>query len=476
MNVDSSKEPPTSYWQATASPPALAAHRPPHTNIVIIGGGIMGAAACYWLARIGQAPLLLERKALASGATGRNGGFVTIGPASGYAEAVARFGPQPAQTVLRVTQENQELLAHLLLEEQIEADYRQAGSLHLALNEEEWHHLEQEATLLHPQQVQVALLDRAQVQRLLPTPLADEIIGGSFFPQAGLIHPVKFVAGLIAAAQRSGAHIAQATVTRLEPTSTGIRLHTSAGSLSASQVLVATNAWIREVLPALAPLMTPVRGQMLASAPLPPLFSAGMSASLTPTGEYWQQRPDGTIVPGGCRAAAPDWEVNVTQSDPTPPVQRALEAVLPRLFPHLPPLQVQQRWAGLMAFTPDLLPIADQMPELPGVWFAGGFCGHGMPFGLRFGQLLAEAMTTATAPVELAPFRLDRPTLPALSSAAVSQGPDLQVNAHLLHAVRRMLAWCCVPRVPSPYSRESLSIQYEIVRRFRVKFRHAILD
>jgi glycine/D-amino acid oxidase-like deaminating enzyme len=64
-----------------------------------------------------------------------------------------------------------------------------------------------------------------------------------------------------------------------------------------------------------------------------------------------------------------------------------------------------------MAFTPDYLPIVDAAPGLPGVWFAGGFCGHGMPFAPIFGRLLAEAATTGVAPAALAPFRLDRPTL-----------------------------------------------------------------
>ena len=69
------------------------------------------------------------------------------------------------------------------------------------------------------------------------------------------------------------------------------------------------------------------------------------------------------------------------------------------------------RWAGLMAFTADYLPVADRAPELPGVWVTGGFCGHGMPFGMRLGQLLAEAATTGVRPAELAPLRVDRPTL-----------------------------------------------------------------
>jgi glycine/D-amino acid oxidase-like deaminating enzyme len=74
-------------------------------------------------------------------------------------------------------------------------------------------------------------------------------------------------------------------------------------------------------------------------------------------------------------------------------------------------LHVARRWAGLMAFTSDGMPIADRAPGLPGVWIVGGFCGHGMPFGMRLGQLLAEAAVSGAKPEALAPFRLDRPTL-----------------------------------------------------------------
>jgi glycine/D-amino acid oxidase-like deaminating enzyme len=70
-----------------------------------------------------------------------------------------------------------------------------------------------------------------------------------------------------------------------------------------------------------------------------------------------------------------------------------------------------------MAFTADHLPIADAAPGLPGVWVVGGFSGHGMPFGPRLGQLLAEAAMTGTTPAPLALLRLDRPTLTPLAMA-----------------------------------------------------------
>ena len=66
------------------------------------------------------------------------------------------------------------------------------------------------------------------------------------------------------------------------------------------------------------------------------------------------------------------------------------------------------------------LPVADAVPEMPGVWAAGGFCGHGMPFGPVFGKLLAEASVTGEAPAALEPFRLNRPTLRPLAAASAS--------------------------------------------------------
>ena len=98
-------------------------------------------------------------------------------------------------------------------------------------------------------------------------------------------------------------------------------------------------------------------------------------------------------------------------------VTAKIEAVIPRLFPELAGLQVARRWAGPMAFTSDYLPVADAAPGMPGVWVGGGFCGHGMPFGPRVGQLLAEAAVTGETPEALAPLRVGRETLTRLVPA-----------------------------------------------------------
>ena len=404
-----------SYWQTTTPHFPLSTDPPPRTEVAIIGGGIMGVATAYWLAKAGVEVCLLEQTALAYGATGRNGGFVALGHAQAYPTACHHLGKETAQALLRLTLANQALIRQVLAEEQITCGYRNAGGIHLATDEQHWSLLSQEATLLRAEGVHATMLDRKELQERIKTPLSPDILGGRWLDEDGVWHPLHFLAGLLHAAQCSGARAYHAKVERLALDQGHPLLHTSRGPLRAGTVIVATNAWIHELLPQYRDLVIPVRGQMLSYAPMPDVFPGAMSASLSSTEEYWQQRADGTFLLGGCRDVAPNADRQVMQSIPTPEVQTALEGVFPRLFPHLKPLRVQQRWAGLMAFTPDLLPIADQVADLPGVWVVGGFSGHGMPFSMQLSQLLAEAITTGRSPSGLDFFRQDRPTLRTVS-------------------------------------------------------------
>ncbi len=405
---------PQSYWQATAPAPALPTDLPATANVVVVGGGFFGAATAYFLARAGAAPLLVEQTAPAYGATGRNGGFHVVGTAEGYADAIERLGRETARAIMQITLDSRALLRQALAEEAIACDYREPGHLTLALGDAQYADLQRQAAALRADGFAAELLDRQQTQALIRTPLSAEITGALYGPENALLHSARLVYGLIAAAQRRGAHVAIARVEHLVPRNGHVRVMTNRGVVEAGAAVVTVNAWTRDLIPALRDVITPVRGQALAYAPVPRIFEQGIGASVTPTGEYWHQTPDGSIVIGGCRACAPGRDVGVTETVPTPDVMAAIEQILPRLFPQIGNLEVARRWAGLMAFTADYVPVADAAPDMPGVWVAGGFCGHGMPFGMRIGQLLAEAALTGATPAALAPFRVTRPTLPPL--------------------------------------------------------------
>lgn len=402
-----------SFWQAGVPDQVVADPLPRHTAVAVLGGGLLGCAAAYWLARSGADVTLFEQGALASGATGRNGGFVVAGTAALYHEAIATLGHQAARSVWRLTLRNRTLLRDVLAEEQIACDYREPGHLTLATSPAHQLALGQAAVAMAADGFGGELYDRPQVAQLLGLALGEQVVGGLFMPENALLHSVRLVQGLAGAARRHGARLCIHTpVQQIVPAGDGVLLHSAAGTTRADALIVATNAWLGHLVPALAPAIMPVRGQVLAYAPLPPQFRVGVGAALSATGEYWQQAPDGTIILGGCRAAATGHDVGLL-SGTSAEVQQALEAVLPTLFPDLQGLRVVRRWGGPMAFTPDHTPVADALPGLRQGWFVGGFSGHGMPFGMVLGKLLAEAATAGHMPAELHPLRLSRSSLQA---------------------------------------------------------------
>jgi glycine/D-amino acid oxidase-like deaminating enzyme len=399
-----------SYWQQTAPIIPLSTNLPHSVDVAVIGGGLFGTATTYWLTRAGVSVALLEREAIGWGATGRNGGFIVAGPAESYTEAIERLGHETARAVMTDTLLNQHLVRQVLAEEEIICDYRDPGHLRLALSASDEEQLRAEVASFQADGFSVEYLERNAVQHLINTELSPVIRGGRLKRGQATVHSARFVRGLAQAALRHGARAYRTEVQHLLPEGEHVRLQTTCGSINAAQVIVATNVWIGALVPQLEAFILSQRQQALAFAPLPPIFSTHISAGVT-TGEYFQQTPDGTIILGGCSSVAPEEDCGIWEMTPTTEVQNAIEAVLPHLFPALPALRVTQRWAGLLDRTSDTHPIVDGIPTLPHVLVVCGLSGHGMPFGLRFGQLLTQCVTTGSVPVELSPYRLDRPTL-----------------------------------------------------------------
>lgn len=405
--------PAASYWQRTSPPVPLLSLDPPPSSVetAVVGGGLLGTATCYWLAREGMHVVLLEREAMASGATGRNGGFVRIGPAGSYLDASERLGKDTVRQVMAITSRSRKFLHQVLVEEAIACDYREPGSLHLAISQEQADRCRREIAELQTDGFAAAWLDRSSVQDMINVPLGAEVVGARFRPEQGLVHSARLVHGLMTAAIRRGARAYRANVLALHREGTRIRMQTAQGSILAERVVLAINAWTGQLLPGLAPFLVPVLEQMLAYETLPPAFAMGIGVDMV-DGEYMQQTLSGSIVLGGCGVLAPRAGVGVWTPRPLAVVQNALEHILPRIFPSLAPhLRVSERWAGLLGCVSDSCPIVDTAPDLPGVFFVGGFSGHGMPFGMAFGRLLCEAAMSGSLPPALRPFRLDRPSL-----------------------------------------------------------------
>lgn len=410
MHIDSTTDS-LSFWHATQEPFVPTDHLPATADVVVIGGGMLGTWTTYWLAKAGVNVVLIEKSAIGWGATGRNGGFLIEGAAIGYKRLIDQLGRDGARDFYGLTMRGQQLAYETVEAEEIDCQLRQTGTLSLALNDDELAALASQQALMAEDGHSAKMLDRDGVDALISTPLADEIVGGYLAPTGGTLHSSKYIAGLARAAQRHGASIVHAEVASIMVSGDTTTVHTSEGPIDGGKVIVALNAWTDSLIPEMDGVIVPTRGQILSYKPVEPVFSCAIGAEITPTGEYWQQRPDGSIVIGGCRADAPNGDSGVREMVPTDDVIASIDAVLPRLFPELDNLEIDRRWAGLMAFTPDGLPVVDHIEQSENVWFGGGFNGHGMPFGPIIGKLLADSYTSGTFAKELAPLKRTRTSI-----------------------------------------------------------------
>ncbi len=398
----------SSLWLRASRASVDTGELPGETGIAIAGGGLLGVCCAYWLARMGASVVVLERHAVASGATGRNGGLVIPTTAEPYDQAVDRLGAPVAQAVRQLAVEGARLLEQIVAEERLSVDYRPGGFLQLALGDEQAAQCRAEIDVTRRHGFEAAWLDRDATQSRVGTRLGDHITGAMLLPGA-TTNSVALVDGIAAAARRHGARVFTGIrVTAIRDGDRHRLVETTGGTVRARVVVTALNAWLADLVPAWREVIRPVQGQVVATFPMPAMFACGMAAQVTSHGEYWQQASDGTILLGGCRAVAPPPQDPLAQR-PQPAVQEALVRVLPTLFPDLPEPGVQRGWAGAMAFTADGIPVVDEVAE--SVWAIGGFCGHGMPFGAGIGKLLAAHLINGSPLAEVRHLRFSRPTL-----------------------------------------------------------------
>jgi glycine/D-amino acid oxidase-like deaminating enzyme len=357
-------------------------------DLAILGGGVTGVSAAWFLASRGCRVALLERDVLASGATGRNAGFLLCGVASTYSVAVKSHGRERARALWALSRDNHALLRGLVEQEKIDCLYARRGSTTLALSEQEAKALARSAAQLTEDGFRAEFLDDTAAARAFP---GSGVLAGLHHPDDGEIHPARFVRGLARSAEDRGARIYERTpVTKISSTADSVTLETPGGRLSASMLLLATNAYTGLLHPYFEGAIVGMRGQMFATEPCPehlipnPVYvDFGF--------EYFRQLPDGRILAGGGRRASLDTELTFVDR-PTDKVQGAIESFLYSCFPGARRLRITHRWAGIMGFSCDELPNVGPLPGSVNTYVAAGYHGHGMGYAVAAAKSVSEMM------------------------------------------------------------------------------------
>jgi len=383
------------------------------TEVAVIGAGITGTATALWLARAGIQVRVLEARSIAAGASGRNGGFISDGTTASYATTIQRYGHEQTRRLWAFTVRNHEFIKRFIEElKQIgwECSYRRNGSMKLALNEPELEQVIESASLLNEDGWEVQIVHRND----LPMLLRNAYLGGAYYPANGEFHPARFVTGLVLLAQQAGAIFqSESQVIRISANEDGILLQTPGGTVHARTLVLATNAWLPELGTLvganwLSSCIFPTRGQIIATDPVSEqLFPCPCSAD--EGYQYWRQLPEGRLVVGGWRNRSFDTELQTYDETPNERVQQHLDTFVHETL-NLPHVNIANRWAGIMGFTADSLPLIGRLPGVPNCYIAGGYTGHGNAFAIHAAKLVSDLVQGKMNPdVKLFdPARFDR--------------------------------------------------------------------
>ena len=312
------------YWLEEPSPARPDTKLDGRADVAIVGAGITGCSAALRLAETGLRVRVHDARGIAEGASGRNGGFALAGGAARYDVARDTYGAERAAAFWRWTHEALDRLSELAGDA-----LRRTGSYRLAGDEEEREGIQLEYEALREDGFDAEWLDD------VPGAAAGRFHGAISHPHDGSIQPARLVRRLAVAATAAGAEFREHD--RIE----------DLDALDADRVLVATDGYGHGLVPELADLIWPTRGQVVASEPLervlydrPHYARQGF--------DYWQQLPDGRILLGGFRDTSILDELTDVE-ETTPAIQSSLESFLRELAGE--EVAVTHRWAASVGVT-----------------------------------------------------------------------------------------------------------------------------
>ncbi|NJD60909.1 MAG: FAD-binding oxidoreductase [Anaerolineales bacterium] len=352
-------------------------------DVIIIGGGVMGASTAYHLALRGQKNIVLLEKEdfFGTGATGRCAGGVRY-----------QFG---TEVNVRLSLLSLPMLERFREEIGQDINLRTTGYLFLLTRPDEVRVFEHNVEMQNRLGACTQWLTGDEVRNMLPLMRLDDVIGGSFNPMDGLVDPNSVVMGYISAAQHLGVKtLTSSPVVAITAHSGKVTtVETPSRSISAAVIVDATGPWSGQTgaLVGLPVPVIPVRRQWLTTTAIPELpvdfpFVIDFARSL-----YFHTEGPGLLTGMSNPNQAPGYDQNV---DPEWELAH-MEAAIERL-PILEHVGLASRLAGLYEVTPDAHPIFGKTP-IDGYYIVTGFSGHGFMHGPIAGKLMAEVILDGQA-------------------------------------------------------------------------------
>lgn len=385
----------TPFWTDDAPSPAnISSPQPSSVDVAIVGSGYTGLHAAYFLASQGIDVAVLEAQSVGWGASSRNGGMVNPGLKLSAPELFHRFGAQKGAQLWHWSMEAINFVEDFVKTQQISCDFARHGQVVLAYKPKHFTSLSAEV------EWHKRYLGDTIPQIVGPGELASEIgtpgyFGGVLDDRAAGLHPARYVFGLAQAASQAGAKIVEGVAVRtIQSVGNRYHLETPYGALDAGKVLLATNGYTTNLIPAARRGIFSGGSYIITTEPL----SDEAQQSVSPRGRmfydskhflnYFRLTPDGRMLFGGRHNLSTDLPLEQSAAE--------LRRRMVEVFPQLANVQVSHSWSGKLGLTFDLMPHAGRLDagSLRGIYYAYGYGGHGVGIasylGHMMGRLLAD--------------------------------------------------------------------------------------
>jgi sarcosine oxidase subunit beta len=363
-------------------------------EVVIVGGGVLGASIAYHLGLKGvRDVVVLERDRLGSGSTSRNAGGVRL-----------QFS---TEINVRLSQRSLPHWERFADETGVDPQFKQVGYLFLITTERDVAPFERSLALWSRLGVPAKRLDAREVHDLFPGIKFDDVRFATFCPKDGHLDPTSLLNGYVARAREKGAKFREGeAVTAIDRDGGHISaVRTPARTIATPTVVDAAGPWAGEVakLAGVDLPITPLRRQVFVTDPVPGLPEEFPLTVEMATSFYFHRESGGVLMGMADPADKPGFDDAVNWDFLPAIVERALDRM-----PALERANVKTGWAGFYEDTPDKHPIVGRIASAPGFISAAGFSGHGLMHAPAAGEAVAELIVDGRTTLDLSALSFER--------------------------------------------------------------------
>lgn len=364
-------------------------------DLAVIGGGFTGVSTAYHFSRRypGKRVVLLEAKSLANGASGRNGGMML-----NWVNGVTDHSPEMTSLIYRITSAGIQAIVDIIQRHHLPVSFRRDGTLTVYTDTHRAEAAHAEVEYHNALGIPTRFLDSGALAQNLAL---QGVCGAVLDPATGQINGVQFVRSLRPVLVEQGVEIYEQTPVIKVREGRTISLITPHGEVQAQAIVLATNAYTGK-LGYFRDALFPLHSHVFATPPLIPEQQAqlgwkafaGYSDDLDRI-SYSSLTPEGHIVFGGGSNQSYSYLFNNRTVYPGTPhsAARAFENIKQTMAQYLPGSQhlpIAYRWTGALGITLNRRPLMGVRGDHQNVYYAIGYCGHGVTLANVAGQILTD--------------------------------------------------------------------------------------